>query len=103
MSDNVPKYKKDYPGHRVCLLADAPHDIHDMFRDGCVAVIERRVKALEMMHGPKPLPGDGDVWWLRLRRICPLCGCNLEAHVPESWITESKLLFLPESAEVSSS
>lgn len=94
----APARKADYVGNHILVKADLPGRkyVHESYplRAGMVAVIERRMNAMETMHSTMDVAGWGSIRVLRLRWTCPTCESWHTGYVPESWIEEGKLVFV---------
>lgn len=81
----TPRYKKDYKGKYVTAedFSYARGEIMKSPPDGAVCLLERRASE-----------GAGHEFFLYLKWSCPHCGLSTDFCVPESWITQGKLVFV---------
>ena len=89
---DTPRYKKDYKGKYVTAedFSDVRPEFVKVPPDGAVCLVERRASE-----------GAGHEFLLYLEWRCPNCGLATHLWVPESWITDGRLVFVEPEEEKS--
>lgn len=88
----TPRYKKDYTGKHVTSADFSRARCGNITSppDGAVCLVERRASE-----------GAGHEFLLYLEWRCPNCGLATHLWVPESWITDGRLVFVEPEEEKS--